>query len=45
MERTEARKYIATLSALLGVAHSLWMMDVDNLFIGLAPQSLHHQRS
>ena len=33
MERTEARKYIATLSALLGVAHSLWMMDVDNLIM------------
>tara|TARA_R110000823_G_scaffold214897_1_gene344639 strand:+ start:54 stop:344 length:291 start_codon:yes stop_codon:yes gene_type:complete len=45
MERTEARKYIATLSALLGVAHSLWMINVDNFLIGLTPQSLHHQRS
>jgi hypothetical protein len=33
MERTEPRKYIATLSVLLGVAHSLWMMVVDNLSI------------
>jgi hypothetical protein len=33
MERTEPRKYIATLSVLLGVAHSLWMMPVDNLCI------------
>jgi hypothetical protein len=30
MERTEARKYIATLSVRLGVAHSLWMEPVDN---------------
>jgi hypothetical protein len=33
MERTEPRKYIATLSVLLGVAHSLWMMPVDKYFI------------
>jgi hypothetical protein len=33
MERTEPRKYIATLSVLLGVAHSLWIMPVDNLFM------------
>jgi hypothetical protein len=33
MERTEPRKYIATLSVLLGVAHSLWIMPVDNLIM------------
>jgi hypothetical protein len=37
MERTEPRKYIATLSVLLGVAHSLWMMLVDNLITMTSP--------
>jgi hypothetical protein len=45
MERTEESKYIARLSALLGVAHSLWMKVVDKYLIGLTPQSEHHQRS
>jgi hypothetical protein len=44
MERTEPRKYIATLSVLLGVAHSLWMMPVDNLFTMTSHQFEHHQR-
>jgi hypothetical protein len=30
MERNNKVKYRATLSVLLGVAHSLWMMSVDN---------------
>jgi hypothetical protein len=33
MERTEPRKYIATLSVFLGVFNSLWMKPVDNFFM------------
>jgi hypothetical protein len=33
MERIKPCKYIATLSVLLGVAHSLWIKPVDNLFM------------
>jgi hypothetical protein len=43
MERINPCKYIATLSVLLGVAHSLWMMPVDNFIIMTFPQSDHHR--
>jgi hypothetical protein len=33
MERTERRKYISTLSVLLGVFNSLWMKPVDNFIM------------
>ena len=44
MERTDLVKYNATLSVRLGVAHSLWMMSVDNLTIYHVPNHINGTR-